>query len=50
VMRQEPFGDLNSSSIHLGVSIQKEKENIDSVISSAETALRQSGSMEIVFV
>jgi len=50
VMRQEPFGDLNSSSIHLGVSIQKEKENIDSVISRAETALRQSGSMEIVFV
>lgn len=50
VMRQEPFEALNSSSIHLGVSIQKEKEDIGSVIARSEAALRQSGNMEITFV
>ena len=50
VMRQEPFEALNSSSIHLGVSIQKEKEDIESVIARSEAGLRQSGNMQITFV
>ena len=46
VMRQEPFESLNNIHMRLGTSVQKNKEDINELISKAEEALSRSGASQ----
>lgn len=50
VMREEPFESLNTINMRLGLAVQKKEEEIESVISRAETALKQSDGSEITLL
>lgn len=50
VMRQEPFEHLKTISMRLGTAVQKENEAIVQIIKRAETALQQSGDLQITLL
>lgn len=50
VMREEPFENLNTISMRLGTTVQKNKEDTTSIITRAESALKQSLSSEITLL
>lgn len=50
VMKEEPFESLNTISMRLGTTVQKNKENITTIITRAEAALKQSDSSQITLL
>lgn len=50
VMRQEPFEALTTIKMHMGTTVQKEKEEISHIIKRAETALKQSDTSQITLL
>ncbi|MFA5215686.1 diguanylate cyclase domain-containing protein [Sulfuricurvum sp.] len=50
VMREEPFEDLNTISMRIGTTVQKNKEDTASIITRAENALKESLSSEVTLL
>jgi GGDEF domain-containing protein len=50
VMREEPFENLNTISMRLGSTVQKNNEEIENVITRAETALKQSDGSDLTLL
>ena len=50
IMKDEPFDKLKNISMHLGATVQKEKEEILQVIHRAESALKQSGNAQVTLL
>lgn len=50
VMREEPFQNLNSISMRIGSTVQIKHEDISSIITRAQTALKESGNSQITLL
>jgi GGDEF domain-containing protein len=50
VMRQEPFERLNAISMRMGTTIQKEKEEITTIIKRAQEALGNSDNLQVTLL
>ncbi|AFV97644.1 MULTISPECIES: diguanylate cyclase [unclassified Sulfuricurvum] len=50
VMREEPFQNLKTLSMRLGLSVQQDKEELSQIITRAKNALQQSGNSQITLV